>query len=136
MGKGEGDIASVLTVLGSRRDDLAIAQELIEVLPIPVFFKARDGRYLGVNRAWEEFFGISRGDIIGGSGKDLYPASPAGAERHAAMDDQLWHSPGKQSLRVQLALRDGRARHTTYYKATFARPASEGAGLIGTIADI
>ena len=66
MGKGEGDIASVLTVLGSRRDDLAIAQELIEVLPIPVFFKARDGRYLGVNRAWEEFFGISRGDIIGG----------------------------------------------------------------------
>ena len=136
MGKGEGDIASVLTVLGSRRDDLAIAQELIEVLPIPVFFKARDGRYLGVNRAWEEFFGVSRGDIIGGSVKDLYPGSPAVAERHAAMDDELWRNPGKQSYEIQLAMRDGRARHTIYYKATFARPDGEVAGLIGTIVDI
>ena len=136
MGKGEADIASVLTVLGSRRDDLAIAQELIEVLPIPVFFKARDGRYLGVNRAWEEFFGISRGDIIGGSVRDLYPGSPAVAERHAAMDEELWRSPGKQSYEIQLAMRDGRVRHTIYYKATFTRADGEVAGLIGTIVDI
>jgi hypothetical protein len=33
MGTGEGDIAAVLTALGSRRDELHIAQELIESLP-------------------------------------------------------------------------------------------------------
>jgi hypothetical protein len=27
-------------------EQLRVAQDLIEVLPIPVFFKARDGRYL------------------------------------------------------------------------------------------
>jgi PAS domain S-box-containing protein len=136
MGNGEGDIATVLSALGSRREDLGIAQELIEVLPIPVFFKTREGRYLGVNRAWEEFFGISRADIIGGSVKDLYPRSPAVAARHAAMDEELWKRPGNQSYEIQLTMPDGRVRHTIYYKATYNRAGGEVAGLIGTIVDI
>jgi PAS domain S-box-containing protein len=136
MGKGEGDIGAVLSALGSRRDDLHIAQELIEVLPIPVFFKARDGRYLGVNRAWEEFFAIPRGDIIGGTVHDLYAGVPANAARHAAMDEELWAHPGSQSYEIQLTLRDGRVLHTIYYKATYTRANGEVAGLIGTIVDI
>jgi PAS domain S-box-containing protein len=136
MGKGEGDIAEVLAALGSRRDDLHIAQELIEVLPMPVFFKGRDGRYLGVNRAWEDFFGIARADILGGIVGDLFPASPAVAERHAAMDEELWKNPGTQSYEIRLAMRDGRALHTIYYKATYSRANGEVAGLIGTIVDI
>jgi PAS domain S-box-containing protein len=135
MGK-EGDIASVLEVLGSRRDDLAIAQELIEVLPVPVFFKSREGRYLGVNRAWEEFFGIARADIVGGGVKDLYPLSPDVAARHTAMDEELWRSPGNQSYEIRLILPDGGVRHTIYYKATYKRRDGEIAGLIGTIVDI
>ena len=136
MSQAESDIASVLAVLGSRRGDLHVAQELIEVLPIPVFFKGRDGRYLGVNRAWEEFFGVPRAEMVGGSVTDLYPGDPATAERHAAMDAQLWKSPGRQSYEIQLAMRDGRVRHTIYYKATFANADGDVAGLIGTIVDI
>src|SRR5918997_3816013 len=33
--------------------------ELLERLPVPMFVKARDGRYLGVNKAWEEIFGVT-----------------------------------------------------------------------------
>ena len=65
MSEASPDIASVVALLETRRDDLRIAQELIEVLPIPVFFKGRDGKYLGVNRAWEAFFGVKRSAIIG-----------------------------------------------------------------------
>jgi PAS domain S-box-containing protein len=136
MEQAQGDIASVLAVLGSRREDLRVAQELIEVLPIPVFFKGRDGKYLGVNLAWEEFFGLSRWSIIGGRVHDLYPEAPAIAERHRVMDEELWSRPGKQSYEIPLTLRDGRVRHTIYYKATFARADGEVAGLIGTIVDI
>ena len=136
MKKGEADIASIVSVLESRRDDLRIAQELIEVLPIPVFFKGRDGKYLGVNRAWEEFFGVSRADMVGGKVGDLYPLSPGVAARHQAMDEELWKHPGKQSYEIQLAFADGRVRHTIYYKATFNRADGEVAGLIGTIVDI
>ncbi|HEY4997578.1 MAG TPA: PAS domain S-box protein, partial [Usitatibacter sp.] len=118
------------------RGELRVAQELVEALPIPVFFKARDGKYLGVNRAWEDFFGASRADILGGKVADLYPASPAVASRHEAMDEELWRKPGSQSYEARLVMRDGRVRHTIYYKATFARADGEVAGLIGTIVDI
>ncbi len=130
------DIASVLEVLGARRDDLRVAQELMEVLPMPVFFKGRDGRYLGVNRAWEEFFGLARADIIGGNVIDLYPESPEVGARHAAMDEELWSHPGSQSYEARLVMPDGRVRHTIYYKATFTRANGQVAGLIGTIVDI
>jgi len=136
MEQSQGDIASVLSVLGTRRDDLRIAQELIEVLPIPVFFKSRDGKYLGVNRAWEAFFGVKRAAIIGGRVHDLYPFAPAVASRHGDMDEELWASPGDQSYEIQLTMADGRMRHTIFYKATYNGPDGEVAGLIGTIVDI
>jgi PAS domain S-box-containing protein len=136
MSEASPDIASVLAVLETRRDDLRIAQELIEVLPIPVFFKARDGKYLGVNRAWEIFFGVKRADMIGGRVADLYPTAPGVAAKHREMDDQLWANPGDQSYDIRLTLPDGRVRHTIYYKATFQGSEGEVAGLIGTIVDI
>jgi PAS domain S-box-containing protein len=134
--EAQGDIASMLAVLGARRGDLHVAQELIEVLPIPVFFKGRDGRYLGVNRAWEDFFGMPRSQILGGAVADIYPGSPRVAARHQAMDDELWGNPGRQSYEIQLVMRDGRVRHTIFHKATFQAPDGQLAGLIGTIVDI
>lgn len=136
MQQAGSDIASVLSVLGSRRDDLRVAQELVEVLPIPVFFKGRNGLYLGVNRAWEDLFGVARADILGHMVKDLYPVAPAVAERHQAMDEELWRHPGSQSYELPITLRDGRVRHALYYKATFSSADGEVAGLIGTIVDI
>ena len=111
------------------------ARELIEVLPIPVFFKGRDGKYLGVNKAWEEFFGVPRTDFVGKEVHDLYPQSPAVADKHFAMDQELWRKTGSQSYEIPVVTRDGRVRHTIYYKATFTR-GGEVAGLIGTIVDI
>jgi PAS domain S-box-containing protein len=136
MSEASPDIASVVALLETRRDDLRIAQELIEVLPIPVFFKGRDGKYLGVNRAWEAFFGVKRAAIIGGRVHDLYPFAPAVATRHRDMDDELWASPGDQSYEIQLTMADGRMRHTIFYKATYNGPDGQVAGLIGTIVDI
>ena len=111
------------------------ARELIEALPVPVFFKGRDGKYLGVNKAWEDFFGVPRSDFVGKEVHDLYPQSPAVADKHFAMDQELWRQPGSQSYEIPVVTRDGRTRHTIYYKATFTR-AGEVAGLIGTIVDI
>jgi PAS domain S-box-containing protein len=117
-------------------DRLRVAQDLIEALPIPVFFKARDGKYLGVNKAWEEFFGIPRSAIIGASVAALYPRDPAIAQRHLAMDEALWRNPGSQSYEIPITTPDGRIRHCIYYKATFAQADGATAGLIGTIVDI
>ena len=131
-----GEVASLFTVIGRRRESLRVAQELFEVLPVPVFFKGRDGKYLGVNKAWEDFFGVPRATFVGKEVHDLYPQSPAVADKHFAMDQELWRQPGSQHYEIPVITRDGRTRHTIYYKATFTRADGEVAGLIGTIIDI
>jgi len=126
----------------ARREEAAAATpldaafKLVDSLPVPVFFKSRDGRYLGVNRAWEEFFGIEGNAFIGKNVADLYPQDPGIAEKHAEMDRSLYASPGRQSYEITVRARDGRLHDTIYYKATYTDARGEVAGLIGTIVDI
>jgi len=115
---------------------LEAAFKLVEHLPVPVFFKARDGRYLGVNRAWEQFFGISRAAFAGKHVADLYPQDPDIAARHAAMDRQLYEHPGSQSYEIPIRTRSGELRQTVYYKATYTGARGEVMGLLGAIVDI
>jgi PAS domain S-box-containing protein len=137
---GQGMSESVLSVLTQARGDLPeaqrIAQTLIDILPVPVFIKARDGQYLGVNRAWEAFFGITREKFAGKAVQDLYPNAPWVAAEHQAMDDDLWLHPGSQSYEIKLAMPTGGSRTTIYHKATYTGADGEVAGLIGTIIDV
>ena len=85
---------------GATPEQLRVAQALIEVLPIPVFFKGRDGRYLGVNKAWEEFFGVARSAIIGA--RRARPLPPGPLDRRAPRRDgrgPVVASPGTPVLR-------------------------------------
>jgi PAS domain S-box-containing protein len=138
LGRGMAD--SVLSVLAQAGGELnaaqRIAQDLIDILPVPVFLKARDGRYLAVNRAWETFFGISRREFFGKAVQDLYPSAPWVAAEHLAMDEDLWRHPGSQSYEIKIAMPTGGSRTTIYHKATFNGPDGQIAGLIGTIIDV
>ncbi len=131
---------SILSVLAQAGGDLSearrIAQELIDILPVPVFIKARDGRYLAVNRAWEEFFGIERDKFLGKQVDDLYPSAPWVSEEHRLMDEELWKKPGSQSYEMKVGTRSAGLRSTIYHKATFPGPDGEVAGLMGTIIDV
>ena len=109
---------------------LEAAFELLDQLPVPMFYKARDGRYLGVNKAWEELFGLKRESFIGKQVADLYPRNPDIAELHAIKDRELWERPGSQSYEIPIVTPDGRRRDTVYYKATFP------GGLVGAILDV
>src|SRR3954469_10461339 len=115
---------------------LDAAFKLVDSLAVPVFFKSRDGRYLGVNRAWEEFFGLKGESFIGKQVGDLYPQDPAIAERHAAMDRELYANPGRQNYEIKIRTANGELRDAIYYKATYTDARGEVAGLIGAIVDI
>jgi PAS domain S-box-containing protein len=115
---------------------LRVAQELIEALPIPVFFKARDGKHLGANRAWEAYFGVNRDAFIGKTVNELFAQAPEAAAKHKAADEDLWRNPGTRSYELEVPVHDGTLRHTLNYKATFTGADGEVAGLIGAIIDI
>ena len=111
-------------------------RELIEAIPNPIFFKGTDGRYLGVNKAWEELFGLSRDSFIGKTVHDLYSHQPEIADRLHAMDQILWRSAGTQTYETAITTAQGKTLDTVYYKATYTNPDGSVAGLIGTIVDI
>jgi len=111
-------------------------QELIEVLPNPIYFKGTDGRYLGVNKAWEAYFGMPRQAFLGKTVYDLYPGDPETAQRLDADDQALWSRPGIKVYETTITTPDGKLHNTIYYKAPFTGPDGGIAGLIGTIVDI
>jgi PAS domain S-box-containing protein len=106
------------------------AFELLEELPVPLYFKDREGRYLGVNKAWEKLFGVPRERFLGKHVRELYPQNPEIAQLHEIKDRELWERPGSQTYQIPIVTPDGRRRETIYYKATF-----EG-GLVGAIFDV
>jgi diguanylate cyclase (GGDEF)-like protein/PAS domain S-box-containing protein len=118
------------------REAQRATQELIEALPNPIFFKGTDGRYLGVNKAWEKYFATPRQAFVGKTVHDLYPEDRDIADRLHAMDEALWASPGTQVYETAIRTPDGQDREAIYYKATFTQADGSVGGLIGTIIDI
>lgn len=135
-----GRIEKLVGALSANREalieQLHFTEVLFDAIPLPVFFKDVDGTYLGVNRAWESFFGIARRDIVGRRVREVFAHDPQLAALHQARDEELWANPGLQSYEARLVMRDGRVRQTMYSKATFTHADGSLAGLIGIIADL
>ncbi|MDP2218372.1 MAG: PAS domain S-box protein [Methanolobus sp.] len=107
---------------------------LLQTIPLPVFYKDVFGRYIGCNRAFEEFIGKSREEIIG---KTVYDMGPGDiAQRYEAMDKELFGLPGKQTYEWKVRNSDGSERNVIFHKAAFDDSSGKTAGLIGVILDI
>ena len=112
----------------------AFLNALMETLPVPVFYKDREGRYLGVNKAFEDFLGRSADDFIG---KTVFETSPPEiAEQYHLKDEELFLQPGKQMYEWRVKRGDGQERDVVFYKATFTDRKGTVAGLVGGILDI
>ena len=117
-------------------EQLDFQQALIDAIPVPLFYKGADGRYIGFNRAYEQAFGVQREMLIGKTVMDLefLPASDRtrfDADAHEALQ-------GEQSVHkeVDLPYADGQIHHTLFWLHGFSRPDGSPAGAIGTFVDI
>jgi diguanylate cyclase (GGDEF)-like protein/PAS domain S-box-containing protein len=116
------------------QDSLQFARQLLEVIPSPVFYKDRDGRYLGCNGAFERYLGRRREEIVGRSVYDLAPKDLADAYHGADM--ALFEHPGIQIYEAAVHCADERVHDVIFHKATFARADGSIGGLVGVILDI
>jgi PAS domain S-box-containing protein len=106
---------------------------LINAIPIPVFYKDRDGKYVGCNEAFETFFGKKREQIIGKSAFDINP--PKLAEIYYAKDNELFKDGGIQRYHSQVKNASGQLRDVIFYKSVYAENAGNPQGLIGAVLD-
>ena len=116
------------------RNEKQFSETLLETIPSPVFYKDTSGRYLGCNRAFEEFFGKPRDEIIG---KDVYEMGPWEiADKYAAMDRELLERPGIQMYEWKVRNAEGLEREVIFHKASLSDVAGKAVGLIGILLDI
>jgi PAS domain S-box-containing protein len=107
---------------------------LMEAIPIPVFYKDRDLRYLGCNGAFEEFYGTTRDELLGKGVQDVAPRELA--EEYHARDVELLGTPGSQVYEFQVKTARGDVRDVVFHKATFTDAGGLVSGLVGAILDI
>ncbi len=116
------------------RDQQAFVSALIDSIPLPIFYKDVDGRYLGCNRAFERMLGMPRAGIIGKVAEDVAP--PEIAREYRAKDDELFARPGEQTYEWHVRAANGELRDAVFSKATFQRADGSLAGLVGAIVDV
>jgi PAS domain S-box-containing protein len=107
---------------------------LIDSLPCPVFYKDMTGRYVGCNRAFAEFVGRPRDEIVG---KTVYDMGPrAVADRYHEKDAELFEQPGQQRYEWKVERQNGERRDVVFDKATYHDASGAVLGLIGIITDV
>jgi len=147
VGGGGGELRVAMTdisamalnkQLSAAQDDLheqlLFQSSLLESIPIPIFYKDCEGRYLGCNRAYEDTQGKSRAEIVGKSMFDMAPREIA--EMYHAMDVELFRNPGRQVYEWAIRKPSGDIRNVLFHKATFLRKDGSVGGLIGALVDI
>jgi PAS domain S-box-containing protein len=118
------------------RDQFAFQKALVDTIPYPVFFKGADGRFLGVNRAYEKAFAVRREDVIGKLTLDLeYLPEAYRVARHA--EDEAIISDAT-SVERELAVRfaDGELHDTLYFGSGFCNTDGSPGGMVGTFIDV
>jgi len=112
---------------------LHFSRELVESIPIPVYFKDRDGRYLGFNKAFEDLFGIRREEYLGRTAFDLLDADAA--RQGERSDRSILQAGGTDSQEVEVRI--GRGHFVLINgKAALSRPDGSISGLVGTLMNI
>jgi len=110
-------------------------QVLIDNIPNPVYYKNKEGVYLGCNLAIEQFLGIPRDKIIGKTVFDIF-SDKAVAEKYREMDEGLFRNPGIQVYEYKLRNIDGTDHDVIFNRSTYPGPDGKVAGLVGVIIDI
>jgi PAS domain S-box-containing protein len=113
---------------------LAFSELLLESSPLPMSVMSRDRRYQIVNRAWENFTGRRREQVIGQAvGAHLPTAERA---QHERQDARVYatHAPVRYGARVAHA--DGSMRDVVVEKRALPGEDGQATGILAVIIDV
>jgi len=116
------------------KEQTDFSNALIETISNPIFYKDLHGYYTGCNKAFENFLGKSRSDIIGKTVYDMGPKEIA--DKYYEKDRLLFENPGKQRYEWKAKTSDGVPKDVIFDKATLHDANGNVTGLVGVISDI
>ncbi|WP_181885421.1 bifunctional diguanylate cyclase/phosphodiesterase [Trinickia dinghuensis] len=116
------------------RERESFLESLLDTIPIPVFSKDRQGRYLQLNKAFQEFLGVPKEHFVGKSVFEINPYELA--KVYFVKDEELFASEGIQRYEFRARNAQKEDREVEYTKAVFHDAEGRQAGIIGAIMDI
>ncbi len=126
--------AELKTSIENLRVNSDFITTLMDAIPVPIFYKDKEGRYLGFNKAFEEFYGQTKEEMIGKSVFDIAPRELA--EVFHAKDLEVLQHSGSQIYEYQTKNAQGVVHDVVFHEASFIDRDGQVCGLIGAILDI
>ncbi len=128
------DISDLKEAQDNLLEQINFLQVLIDTIPAPIFYKDKNGLYLGCNKAFEKYIGLPKEKILG---RSIFEISDIDlAEENHRIDEELYKNPGKQIYETQIKYADGSIHYVINNKATYVNRNNEVAGIVGVILDI
>ena len=128
------DVTERLRISKALKENELFLGSLLDSIPAPVFYKDINGRYLGFNHAFENFFGQTRQEMIGKSVFDIAPPDLAGV--YHQKDVELFERRGTQIYESQVKNANGEMRDVVFHKASLTDGSGAVSGLVGVILDV
>ena len=121
----------IIKFVAENRDHLDL---VIDLIPIPIFMKDREGRYIDCNTAFTRFLSVTREQLIGSTVHELWSKEEADVFRR--QDEELFQSRGLQVYESRISSSDGKAYIVQFHKQVFTDHEGQVKGFLGAIFDI
>ncbi len=109
-------------------------QATFDTLPVPIFVKDRERRYIACNKAFETYIGQAEGDLVGKTVFDVAPEEMARVYENS--DIEHLARGGAQTYETRVRYADGTVHDVVFHKAVFLDAAGNPDGIVGAMLDI
>ncbi len=117
------------------QEQLHLFQTLIDRVPSPIFYKDIWGCYLGCNKAFEEYLGITREELVGQNEIDIVK-DPQKNPLHSAISLDISGHPSSGKYETSIRHPDGTERIVIIEEAPMTDLNGIAIGFVGAINDI
>ncbi len=107
---------------------------LLDTLPNPIYYKNKDGKFLGCNKAFSDFLNITKQEVIGKTAYDFF--APQIASQNELIDKELLQTLGTNTSEVTLHLSNHHMKHIIISKAVYLDNNGSIGGIICIMDDV
>ncbi|NNM67525.1 MAG: PAS domain S-box protein [Spirochaetales bacterium] len=111
-----------------------LLETLIDLIPIPIFYKDENGRFISGNVAFSVVFDVRKDNLSGKTNKEVLP--PPNAQVFEEVELEVLSRESMAAEEVTLVHADGSPHAFIIYLLRFQAPKSPEAGFLGVLIDI
>ena len=116
------------------KDQLTFVRQLMNTIPIPIYFRNESGKFTGVNLSFEKWFNMDREQILMTNAGEI--KSRGLGQLVDQIDSELLADTGIKTYEKRIHLNGRGTRNVILHKASYTNTKDEIVGIVGAIHDI